>query len=301
MIVQKPLVSVVMPVYNALPFLQQSIESILNQTLRDFEFLVLDDASTDGSADVLREWERKDTRIRVYQSPHRLGLSESSNLVTSKAESELIARMDADDVSDPARLKRQFETMNNNADIVLVGTLSDGIDETGREVRGRDRWRIVRRSIFPPFPHGSVMFRRDAFEAVGGYRAGTDGYEDRDLFLRLVQQGRVVTLPEVLYHYRYHSLSTTTSTFCEDRSIGFWYSLGAMRLWAGHRPKILGDVLREKSENWSLRRLMVLLWAMWADLNPASLRLFTRAVVRARDLLASSRVADGRVYEWRLK
>jgi glycosyltransferase involved in cell wall biosynthesis len=298
---QKPLVSVVMPVYNAFPFLQASIESMLSQTFGDFEFIILNDGSTDASSDLLREWERKDARIHVYDSTQRLGLAESGNVVISKAQGELIARMDADDLSEPNRLERQLETMNHNADVVLVGTLSDGIDEQGREVRGRDRWRIVRRSIFPPFPHGSVMFRRVDFDAVGGYRPGTEGYEDRDLFRRLAERGRVVTLPEVLYHYRYHSLSASVSTVFQSQSISSWYSLGALRLWAGHRPKILRGIWQEKSENWSLRRLLVLLWAAWADLSPASLRSFLRTVVRSRDLLASSRIIDGRVYEWRFK
>ena len=299
----EPLVSVVMPVFNALPFLQQSIESIVNQTLEDFEFVILNDASTDGSETVLREWEQKDARIHVHHSERRLGLSESSNLVTSKARAQLVARMDADDVSDRDRLRRQLEILRNNDDVVLVGTLSDGIDQSGRTVRGRDRWRVVRHSMFPPFPHGSAMFRRKVFEEVGGYGPNTVGYEDQDLFFRLAARGRVVTLPEVLYHYRYHLQSSSTSSVSayEQHSLDYWYSLGAMRLWAGHRANILRGVMRETSENWSLRRLKILLWASWADLNPFSLRLISRVAVSVRDLIAGLRVVDGRFYEWRFK
>ena len=296
----KPLVSVVMPVYNALPFLQQSIESIVGQTLEDFELVILNDCSTDASGDLLREWEQNDSRIRVYHGTHRLGLCKSSNFVASKARAQIIARMDADDISDNDRLRRQFETLKENADVVLVGTLSDGIDETGRMVRSRDRSRIVRRSPFPPFPHGSVMFRRTAFEDVGGYHAGTDGFEDRDLFLRLATRGRVVTLPDVLYHYRYHVLSASAVTN-QSQPIASWYYVGAMRLWAGHRPNVVRQIIREKSENWSVRRLMVLLWAAWAQLSPASLRACSRVALHTRDLLAGSRVVDGRAYEWRFK
>src|SRR6185436_7809543 len=92
-----PQVSVVMPVHNALPFLDESIRSILAQTLADFEFVILDDASTDGSLEVLREWSRLDPRIQIHESKKQLGLSLSSNTVVSKARAPIVARMDADD------------------------------------------------------------------------------------------------------------------------------------------------------------------------------------------------------------
>src|SRR5437773_5489572 len=103
-----PLISVVMPVHNALPFLDESIRSILEQTLSDFEFVILDDASSDGSVELIREWSHRDTRIRLHESKKRLGLSASSNAVGSKAGATIVARRDADDVAHPARLTRQW-------------------------------------------------------------------------------------------------------------------------------------------------------------------------------------------------
>src|SRR5207247_9063664 len=103
-----PLVSVVMPVHNGLPFLHESVQSILNQTLGEFEFVILDDNSNDGSLDVLREWEKTDKRIRVNSSAHRLGLSASSNAVVAEARAPLVARLHADDLCDPQRLERQW-------------------------------------------------------------------------------------------------------------------------------------------------------------------------------------------------
>src|SRR5712692_2248266 len=96
-----PLISVVMPVHNALPFLDESIGSILQQTLSDFEFVILDDASTDGSVELLREWSLRDKRILLHESRRRLGVSGSSNAVVSKAGAPIVARMDADDISHP--------------------------------------------------------------------------------------------------------------------------------------------------------------------------------------------------------
>src|SRR5882672_10272667 len=115
-----PLISVVMPVYNALPFLDESITSILGQTLTEFEFVIYDDGSTDGSTEVLREWSRKESRIRLFESNTRLGLSGSSNAVVSKARAAIVARMDADDISHPDRLKRQWEIIDNHPEIAVV-------------------------------------------------------------------------------------------------------------------------------------------------------------------------------------
>jgi len=306
----EPLISVVMPVHNGLPFLHQSIQSILNQTLTEFEFVILNDGSTDGSDSVLREWEQRDSRIRIYENRQRLGLSMSSNLVVARSRAPLIARMDADDLCEPDRLKRQWEVMRDNPDVAAAGTLCDGIDAEGRRVRPRDRWRISRRSAFPPFPHGSVMFRRQVFEDTGGYRRDCEKREDQDLFRRMATRAHVVTLPEVLYHYRYHLQNSTVTNeasaiididqnSCEKLSS--LYSLGTMRLWAGHPPAILREVLEDDSLKWNFHKLMITTWAVWGTLHPRSLRLFARVIVRTRDLLASARVSDGRFYEWRFE
>jgi len=304
----KPLISVVMPVHNALPYLDESIRSILNQTLSGFEFVILDDGSTDGSAEALREWGRKDARIRFYQSRECLGLSRSSNLIVSKSCAPVIARMDADDISHPNRLERQWKIIQSNSDVVAVGTLCDGIDDGGHKVRPRDRWRVVRRSRYIPFPHGSVMFRRETFDEVGGYREELAGGEDQDLFSRMTTKGRVVTLPDILYRYRYHLHNSTVvnvnhnvqQNYTHNRhALSTLYLLGAMRLWAGYPPGTLRPMLAESSLKWNLQSFMSLTSAGWGSVNPASLRLFLRGLIRSRDLLASLKVKEGKPYEWR--
>src|SRR5215207_3518914 len=162
-----PAISVVMPVHNALPFLEESIKSILTQTLSDFEFVILDDASTDGSLKLLRQWSLRDTRIHLHESKTQLGLAGSSNAIVAKARAPLVARMDADDIAHPDRLLRQMNIIKDRPDVALIGTLCNGIDASGREVRPRDRWRLLRRSNLIPFPHGSAMFRREVFDQVG--------------------------------------------------------------------------------------------------------------------------------------
>jgi glycosyltransferase involved in cell wall biosynthesis len=309
-----PALSVVMPVHNALPFLDDSIGSIINQTFTDFEFLILDDGSTDGSERVLREWEAKDSRIRVFQSDRRLGLSGSANLVVTKANAAIVARMDADDVSHLERLRRQWEIMQARPDVAVVGTLCDGIDAGGRRVRPRDRWRLVRHSRYIPFPHGSAMFRRKDFHAVGGYGEEFEVGEDQDLFFKMAAMGRVVTLPDVLYHFRYHLDNTTRLTRGRavrvianrdgnrnGHDLAALYMLGAMRLWAGQQPGVLSDMIAQKTFRWNIGSLIALASASLGSISPPTLRFFLRSLIRARDGLAGLRVKDGRPYEWRLK
>jgi glycosyltransferase involved in cell wall biosynthesis len=305
-----PRISVVMPVHNALPFLDQSIKSILEQTLTDFEFVILDDASTDGSTEALREWSRRDKRIQLHESKKRLGLAGSSNEVVSKSQALIVARMDADDVAHPDRLRRQWEVIANRPDVAVVGTLCNGIDFRGQEVRPRDRWRLVRSSVYVPFPHGSAMFRRDVFDQIGGYDEASAGGEDQDLFSRMAARGRVLTLPDVLYSYRYHSSNATlfngARAVRENHSqngngLAAFYMLGAMRLWAGDPPQLLHPMLKKKSIHCNPKSLMILVSAIWGHLSPPTLRVFLRLSIRIRDLLASVRVKDGRPYEWRLE
>ena len=305
-----PVISVVMPVHNALPFLDASISSILGQTLSDFEFVILDDASADGSVELLREWSIRDQRIHLHESKKRLGLAASSNAVVAKAGAPLVARMDADDIAHPDRLVRQWHIMKDHPDVSAIGTLCNGINAGGREVRPRDRWRLVRRSARIPFPHGSVMFRREVFEQIGGYDEAITRGEDQDLFLRMAVHGRVVTLPDLLYSYRYHSSNATL--FNGVRAVGerhsqngdalaAFYMLGAMRLWAGDPPGLLEAMIENKSLNLNAKTLMILVSAIWGHASPATLRVFMRSSIRARDLLAGMRVKDGRPYEWRIR
>jgi glycosyltransferase involved in cell wall biosynthesis len=304
----KPPISVVMPVYNALPFLDDSISSILEQSFRDFEFVILDDASTDNSLACLREWAARDQRIRLYEGDKRLGLSGSSNAVVAHARASIVARMDADDIAHPKRLERQFEVIRSSPDIAVIGTLCNGIDARGREVRPRDRWRLVRRSKYIPFPHGSAMFRREMFDRVGGYDEAAAGAEDQELFTRMATQGRIVTLPDVLYSYRYHANNATlfngvravaANHSHNGDSLAAYYMLGAMRLWAGEPPLLLQPMLKQKSVGWDPKSLMILGSALWGDVSPITLKLFLRGSIRVRDLLASITVKDGKPYEWR--
>ena len=167
-------VSIVMPAYNAAPFLRQAVDSILSQTFTDFEFIVVDDGSTDSTLAILDGY--SDPRIRVIKSEHNLGLPGALNLGLSAARGEYIARMDADDVSLPERLMKQVSWLDENPETSVLGTFSIRIDPQGRyhefiPVPTGDK-EISRRLLSDanPIIHGSVMMRSVVVQKVGGYR-----------------------------------------------------------------------------------------------------------------------------------
>lgn len=327
-----PAISVVMPVFNGGRYLDDSIRSILGQTFDDFEFIFLDDGSTDNSTDLLSEWAARDRRIRLHRSGRNLGLARSSNHVVALARAPLVARMDADDVSHPDRLRRQREVMRDSG-VALVGTLSDGIDHDARRVRPRDRWRLRQTSRFAPFPHGSIMFRRALFNEVGGYNEAYRYFEDADLYRRLAQRGRVVVIPEVLYHYRYHIRSATVATLAGEmvnalnllddappisqerhRKPGddgdsekpplkkippdVFYRLGAVRLWAGYSPGVLLPLLRHGAIGWNRATIRTLVWAVGGSISPSALRWLLYCLIKTRDHIAGRSLPPGELYEW---
>ncbi|HEY1357624.1 MAG TPA: glycosyltransferase family A protein [Thermoleophilaceae bacterium] len=319
--------SVVMPVHNAMPYLRESVASIRRQTFADFEFAVLDDASTDGSSDFLLEQAERDTRIRVARVDRSLTAVGAANRAVALSSGSLVARMDADDVCAPERLERQLTVFAEDPDVVLVGTLADGMDPAGRRVRGRDRWRLLRRSMFPPFPHGSIMIRRDAFDAVGGYREQCRIWHDVDMPLRLSEIGRIVVLPEPLYRYRYHSDSVTHTRFRErlgPETDVMWRCLRARREGRSYEdvlrtgglgeppPPVDPAAWAERYTNalrlWSgeapldgppSRRLDDRIRTAWQRRHPSSLRALLRLLVAARDRASGLAIRDGRVHEWR--
>jgi len=197
----RPAVSIVMAVHNGQRHLSDAVQSILAQTMGDFEFIVIDDGSTDWTARLLDEFAESDPRLRVVHRPHQ-GLAESLNFGVAQARSELIARMDADDVSMPERLELQSSFMHSHPEIGLLGTAvflaaEDGDDRgcwdppTGHE---EIRKALIRAN---QFAHPTVMFRRSTFESLGGYR-NMRYAQDYDLWLRFAAVDQVANLPQRL-------------------------------------------------------------------------------------------------------
>lgn len=204
----------VMPAYNAERYLRESILSILKQTLVDFEFIIIDDGSTDNTPAILRRLAASDSRIRIITQPNA-GVTAALNRGVAAANSEIIARMDADDISHPDRLQTEYDYLNQNPDIVLVGTDYNIINQSGQilsriRVPNEDEDLRVLLRLNSPFAHGSVMYRKADFDRAGGYRKAGGSAEDYDLWVRFADFGGLHVIPKVLFQWRLGDSNITT-------------------------------------------------------------------------------------------
>ena len=329
-----PAISVVMPVHNALPYLDEAVESILGQSRDDFEFVTYDDASTDGSADRLEHWAARDSRIRLIRGKRRLGPALSSNEVVSHSTAPLVARMDADDISMPERLERQLEVMREHPEAGIVASMCDFIDQAGRKLRGPEYWRLARTSISRPFPHGSMMVRREVFEEIGGYRAECAYWEDFDFMLRASEQTRILVIPEALYRWRYTGAGTRLASdqvlvenaidlryraiarARENRSYDdilrepppksdepvdprVFVSLGSLALWSRRRPDVAGRFFTRARLRFDLPSVIGIMWVGWASTSPGTLRWLTSLMSRIRNAALRNKPPLEGPIEWR--
>ena len=202
-------VTVLMPVYNAEKFLREAIDSILNQSYRNFQFLIIDDGSTDSSAKIIQEY--NDPRIRFVQNEQNLGISLTLNKGIALSTTELIARMDADDISHPQRLQKQYEYMLYHPDCALLSTWAKVITEDKKFVRLErypSKFYYYNLTFECWMYHPTIMFRKSAIEQVGMYSMPYS--EDYDLFWKVSTQFRISNIAEPLVDYRLSSTSLNT-------------------------------------------------------------------------------------------
>lgn len=199
-----------MPVYNAQRYLAPALDSILAQTFGDFELIAVDDGSKDNSLSILNDYASRDARVRVISRPNT-GIVGALTDGIAAARAPLIARMDGDDLSLPQRFEKQITYLNAHPECVLLGTQVLLIDDEGAPIRIKGETRFTHDEIDYahlnrswPVVHPTVMMRRSAIDAVGGYREEFKWLEDLDLFLRLAEVGKLANLPDVLLHYRMH-------------------------------------------------------------------------------------------------
>lgn len=203
-----------MPFYNAEKFLDESLGSIMRQTFKNFEVILINDASNDNSDKIVQRY-LEDKRIQYIKNTMRKGIVANLNRGLDLAKSNIIARMDGDDIALKERFHKQFNFLQKNTDVALVGSYVKTIDENGndiQEIKKPTSNDDIRKVCFyyGPFVHPSVMFRKKSVSEVGNYRQEYEYTEDVDLFLRLIYSGYITAnIPEVLLKYRQHGDSTS--------------------------------------------------------------------------------------------
>ncbi len=245
-----PKISVLLPVYNARPWIARAVNSILHQTFQDFELILVDDGSTDGSADIAETLTAP--RVRLFRRPHT-GLVAALNFGLQQARGEWIARMDADDESLPQRLEKQWVFAQQHPHLGGIGCLVD-MQPQDRLTDGMRRYidwlNAVRseaeidrnRLIEMPLAHPTLMLRRTDLVAAGGYREG-DFPEDYELFLRLWERGvRMAKVPDVLYRWYDHSgrLSRRSQRYRAEAFLRLKVEHAVRTLLAGRRLRLWG-------------------------------------------------------------
>ena len=220
-----PLVSVIMTVRNCEIYIEDALNSIIVQTYRNIELVVVDDHSTDGTGDIIRDFsERYKDMIRVIRNNRNHGVTSSLNIGIRAAKGKYIARQDGDDMSLPERIKKQVSFLQRYGNIAAVGVKPIVIDDKGRYQGIID---------FPTAPiqirnmlmqkrnvlcHGSIMMKRDLLEQTGYYREFFEVSQDRDLWLRMSEVYPLSNIPEPLYKWRFHEESVTARTRPEKLS-----------------------------------------------------------------------------------
>lgn len=216
-IIATPEVSVVIPAYNAAPFLGAALDSLLGQSFRRFEIVVIDDCSTDLTWDVIREYSKRDARIRAYRNERNLGISGNRNYGVGLARGRYIAWQDADDVSLPTRLEKQYEFLESNPEVGIVGGFIEIF--RGDRVIGVRRYPAddasLRQCIFrySPIAQPAAMLRADALRRAGSYDTRYSAAEDLDMTFRIGEGYALANLQEIVIRYREVDSSATFTRF----------------------------------------------------------------------------------------
>ncbi len=261
-----PDISVVMPVYNAERYVAEAIESILNQTFNNFEFIIIDDGSTDNSLKILKDYAHRDKRIRLVSRENK-GLIKTLNEGVALAITPLIARMDADDISYSERFAKQIAFFKSHPDCGVVGSKVRFIDDNGDPIisfpvktnhQDIDGDHLL--GYGGAITHPVAMFKKALFHSVKGYDEQFPHAEDLELWLRMAEVSQLANLPDILLDYRQHV-----------QSVGYKFEIEQINSTrkaienASHRRGValqaeINEVIKKKSENADI----FLKWAWWA-------------------------------------
>jgi len=285
-----PLVSVVMPVYHSEKYVAEAIESILGQTFSDFELIIVDDGSQDRSPEIIRDYERRDHRVRLLREEGNMGVASARNRGIDQTGGEFLALMDSDDISLPTRLEQQLRFLQENPEIGAVGVGSklvnhDLTEQVGMNVGRRLHAPIVLSLItgVVALITGGLMIRSQPLPTVGGFTDGLRDGEEADLYIRLLVQTRIrfANLPEILYVQRLHDSNLSSSSLSRGARHDFTYERWKLNaLWDEVTDDTLTRFRRLRLQHqlsWSERR------ALKADLRRLIESLIERQLVDASD------------------
>lgn len=316
------LITVVMPVYNACPYIDDAIISILQQTYTHFRFVIYDDASTDESLARARHFAEQDSRICIMTGRTRLGPVGSSNAAAKAATTELVARMDADDIAHPERLALQVRALKQNPQAVLVGSNVVMVDKLGKELLKTNFSRP--HSKIPIIPHPTFMYRRQAFDDVGGYTEGTEYFEDNYLLKQLAAKGSLLFINECLLQYRLagqNSRARDTPKVVED-ALTAWYALAfnksmhgkkptqrtippyvflrllGLKVAIGQSPRLFSRALARMQFNPKIPATTVMLLILLSELFPKLVLFLVKLSYWAKTVRSQSLCRKGHLYEW---
>jgi len=201
------IVTVLMSVYNGEKYLCEAVDSILNQTFKDFEFLIINDGSTDGTAEIIKSYQ--DSRIKIINNEKNIGLTKSLNKGLKFAKGEYIARMDADDISYPNRLEVQYEYMKSNSDLAICASSYEQINENGNTIKVIKGYLECEQLYYfltfaNQLAHSTVFLRKSIILKLNGYDDKLIQSQDYDLWCRVSRIGKIVRIDEILLKLRIH-------------------------------------------------------------------------------------------------
>lgn len=280
--------TVLMPVYNAEKYLREAIDSVLSQTHREFEFLIVDDGSTDGSADILKSY--TDPRIRTVRQKNG-GVSAALNTGLAHASGDLIARFDADDICYPERLALQYAFMTSHPDYVLAGSDADYMDKDGNFIftfanPGHDDAEIRAAALHQcPFIHSTVIYRSNVVRGLGGYEVKAHTFEDYFLWTKLLKKGKVHNFKQPLVKVRFNPESVTVDARDYNKVFKRLHakalSTGTISDEDGIRIKESIERLSPRKKEFSYNRMLAKKF-LWNNYQPASARRHLWAALRIK-------------------
>lgn len=231
------MISIVMSVYNGEKFISKAIESVLNQTYSNFEFIILDDGSFDNSLNIIQEYSKRDSRIRII-SKKNTGLTKSLNIGLNLACGQYIARIDSDDVWEKSKLAKQVQFLESYSNYALIGSAYNEIDENDIIIKHNQTVlltttdsQIKERIVYcNPFLHSAVLFRTEVLQSIGGYNEDFKYTQDYELWIRIMSKYKVANLSDILVSRRFSKNMISVKQEKEQRFFALKAKILAIKL-----------------------------------------------------------------------